>query len=127
MIGAFRIGPLCTLLLFAPASCGPATSPGIVVDEEDLRCPNDAPIETWETFGQGFLLAQCQGCHASSTPERFGAPEEVVFDTREDAIFYKDRILARAAGTDPTMPPNGGSSDEDRERLRLWLTCHESP
>lgn len=79
--------------------------------------------QSWETFGQGFVVSQCQGCHASVAPDRYGAPEEVVFDTEEDVITFAPRILARATGPDADMPPAGGPSEEDRVRLERWLRC----
>jgi uncharacterized membrane protein len=91
-------------------------------DEDPCR---EAPFETYETFGRGFLATWCAGCHAATTRERFGAPPEVTFDTRAEAVALKDRILARAAVEPATMPPAGGSSLLDRERLRIWLTCFE--
>jgi len=79
--------------------------------------------QSWETFGQGFVVSQCQGCHASTAPDRYGAPEGVVFDTEEDVIVFSERILARATGPDADMPPGGGPIEEDRVRLERWLRC----
>jgi len=84
----------------------------------------DAPLVTWETFGQGFLVENCQACHAQGVTDRAGAPQEVSFGTEEEALRWKDRILARAAGESPTMPPMGGTTADDRWRLEVWLTCH---
>ena len=83
----------------------------------------DVPVVRWTNFGEGFITSACQGCHASTAPERFGAPEEVSFDDVDQTWFWKDRILARAAGEEPTMPPEGGVHDEDRQRLVWWLEC----
>ena len=84
---------------------------------------SDAQLVTWDSFGQGFMIENCQACHASTTPNRYNAPEEVFFDTKEDAWYWKDRILARSAGDDASMPPNGGVNEDDRTRLRWWLEC----
>ncbi|MBX2800991.1 MAG: hypothetical protein KTR31_25150 [Myxococcales bacterium] len=86
-------------------------------------CGPSVAAQSWETFGQGFLTSQCQGCHASAAVDRFGAPEDVAFDTEADALDWADRILARATGPDADMPPAGGPSEQDRERLRRWLLC----
>lgn len=86
-------------------------------------CDTSEPRQTWETFGAGFMTAQCQPCHASTAPDRFGAPEDVVFDTEDDAWIWADRVLARATGEEPDMPPAGGPTPIDRERLVQWLTC----
>jgi len=90
---------------------------------EDTGACADVPLVNWDTFGAGFLLHHCQGCHASTTPDRYGAPAEVTFDTKADAWAWRDRILERSAIDPPTMPPAGGTSADDRVRLRWWLTC----
>jgi uncharacterized membrane protein len=83
----------------------------------------DAPTVTWANFGAGFITQHCQACHASSTPDRHGAPESVLFDTEEQVWALADRILARAVGEAPTMPPQGGVSEDDIYLLEVWLTC----
>lgn len=103
------------------ASCSDKTT------EDDTGSPpgacDDAPVVTWNNFGQGFLIENCQSCHASTSPNRHDAPEAVVFDTLADVKAQKDRIQARALGEDPTMPPEGGVSDDDRALLQIWLDC----
>ena len=89
---------------------------------------SEQPTVTYDTFGRGFLATYCDGCHGSEVAgdTRQGAPPEVVFDSREGAEMFADRILARAApedGSEPTMPPVGGVTDEDRDRVTVWLTC----
>jgi len=86
----------------------------------------DAPLLTWANFGQGFITEACQGCHASATPDRYGAPESVTFDTVTQAWNQADRVLARAAGDYPSMPPLGGTSADSRLKLAYWLMCGES-
>lgn len=86
-------------------------------------CGNDVPIVTWSSFGQGFLSTYCQGCHASRAADRRGAPANVVFDAKSDALGQSARILARAAGDAPTMPPAGGPPASERQRLSIWLGC----
>lgn len=81
------------------------------------------PVVSWTNFGEGFLVENCQACHASGTPNRYGAPEDVAFDTEADVRVHRDRILARATGEAPTMPPMGGVSDDDRYLLEVWLVC----
>lgn len=86
----------------------------------------EAPIVNWNNFGEAFLIHQCNGCHAATTPERYGAPADVSFDTVEQAWAWAPRILARATGDTPSMPPRGGVSDDDRQRLVWWLSCAEA-
>lgn len=85
----------------------------------------DAPVVTYETFGAGFLVENCQSCHASTAPDRKGAPDAVIFDTVDDAWAFKERILVRAAIDVPDMPPQGGTTADDRTLLMYWLNCAE--
>ena len=87
----------------------------------------DAPVVTWDNFGDGFLTENCQACHASTTDNRNGAPETVTFDTKEEAMIWADDILQVVTGDAPSMPPQGGISDDDRLLVTYWLTCWESP
>ncbi len=86
----------------------------------------DAPEVTYESFGRGFLTGNCQGCHASTAAERYGAPEEVTFDTVEEVWAQVDSVLSAATtydGDEPDMPPQGGVSEDDQTRLQWWLRC----
>ncbi len=101
---------------------GQATDTG---PQGPVEC-DTAPVVTYDTFGQGFLRTYCQGCHSAAVEDRKGAPEESVFDTRDQASAWADRILARsipAEGVAP-MPPVGGITPEDLERAQVWLTCY---
>ena len=82
-----------------------------------------APVITYANFGQGFLKENCQPCHATSSPNRNGAPESVTFDSLDDALAHADRILAVVPGNDARMPPAGGVSEDDQYRVEVWLTC----
>ncbi len=113
---------VCSLPACSPESESESDPPP---EEHGPRCGEEIPILTWDGFAQGFLTTHCQGCHASTSPDRHDAPENVIFDTEEDALAWKERILV-TAGTEPyTMPPAGGPTAEDRERLVAWLTCVE--
>ncbi|MFT5681612.1 MAG: putative membrane protein [Myxococcota bacterium] len=87
---------------------------------------DDIPVVTWDNFGDGFVTESCQTCHASTSEDRNGAPETVTFDTREEALAQADNILRVVASDTPTMPPQGGISDDDRTLVSYWLTCWES-
>lgn len=106
---------------------GEGTSTGAGSGDALAPC-DEQPVLTYDTFGRGFLAAYCDGCHAATAERRQGAPAEVTFDTHEQALAFADRILARTApsdGSPPTMPPVGGVTDADRERLLVWLGCWE--
>ena len=83
----------------------------------------EAPVTTWANFGHGFLIGNCQGCHASTATDRHGAPLGVSFDTPAEVSRLRSAILATATGPAPTMPPAGGVSEPDRARLARWLAC----
>lgn len=85
----------------------------------------EVPVVTWANFGEAFVTHECQGCHASTATERYGAPEDVSFDTVEQVWAQADLVLLVAAGETPTMPPRGGVEEDDQQRLRWWLECAE--
>lgn len=111
---------MCAAALLAALGAGCA---GESAPEADPACGPDVPLESWETFGQGFLSTYCQGCHASESADRHGAPPNVVFDTAADSETWRDQILDAVTSDPPRMPPAGGVPDDERERLRIWLTC----
>ncbi|MEC7985312.1 MAG: hypothetical protein VX278_09115 [Myxococcota bacterium] len=88
----------------------------------DLSLCEDAPIVTWDNWAQGMIITHCQGCHASGSPQRYGAPDSVSFDTESDAIYWSDRIWIRTVEQE-TMPPAGGLLEEDIYLLQVWLSC----
>ena len=91
-------------------------------DTADSVC-EDAPVVTYANFGEGFLLSNCQSCHASTTTNRNGAPEGVTFDTVKEVWTWSTRILARSTGEEADMPPEGGVSEYDITLLEFWLAC----
>ena len=107
-----------TLLLALACASGDAESPSDTAEA--------APVVTWANFGQALMIEHCQPCHATTAPNRHDAPEAVTFDTHEDAILWKERILARATGDAPTMPPAIRLDDQDRELLETWLVRWEA-
>lgn len=82
----------------------------------------DQPTVTWQSFGQSFLITHCQGCHASTSPQRYGAPEGISFDTREQAAALQSSI-ERTVLEQVSMPPAGGLNDDERALLEQWLAC----
>ena len=85
----------------------------------------DVPLVTYETFGQGFIIENCQSCHASTSTNRYGAPESIHFDTYEEIIATADDILAEVTGDNPQMPSAGGVDEDKRMLLQIWLECWE--
>lgn len=80
---------------------------------------------SWESFGQGFLLDHCTGCHSEmlTVDQRAGAPLGVNFESKEFAEMWLDRIYARAADDNDTMPPVDSVPDFERVLLGDWLAC----
>lgn len=100
------------------AGCFDATT----IDE--YPCPPGGTALTYATFGEDFLAANCETCHAADAPSRHGAPEAFTFDTPGEVRAHADRIFVRAAADNTTMPP--GPDDppaDDRARLAEWLAC----
>ena len=99
------------------ASCGYQT-----IDE--ATCPPGGTKLTYASFGQPFFASNCNYCHSAETSLRQGAPENYVFSTRAAIAEHKDRIFARSAGSNDSMPP--GPDDppvEERDKLAEWLVC----
>lgn len=78
---------------------------------------------TYENWAQGFITHNCLGCHHSelSGYERFGAPEEINFDTLEKIKDWAFEIADQATGDNPQMPPTGVVWWWDRLSLEEWL------
>jgi len=87
-------------------------------------CPPDS-ILTWENFGASHLLAHCTGCHGRGRigDERSGAPMDITFDDPPSVREHADRIWARAADQNDTMPPVGGPDAEQRRLFGEWIAC----
>ena len=113
-MGAVARG-VCALAL---AGCLDATT----IDE--VPCPPEGTALTYEEFGAPFLDGWCQSCHAGDARDRRGAPVHIVFDDLDDVRARADRIFARAAADNTSMPP--GATDppaDDRAALAEWLAC----
>ena len=88
----------------------------------DSAVCTDGP--TYDGFTKGFLIGKCQPCHGSNTPNRFGAPENVHFDTRDKAVDQADAIR-RTVLEAQSMPPSGGVTEDEQILLEAWLDCIE--
>lgn len=80
---------------------------------------------TWRLTAQPFLLTYCSACHAAGSPNRFGAPEGVTFDTEAEAIAWAPRIRARTVELGD-MPVGGGVIEEDLRAIEAWLDCGDT-
>lgn len=107
----------CTALLLTAIGCA-------TPDLEDAECPPGGTALTYENFGHTFMDAWCKGCHGAAVLDRQGAPPAYVFDTHEQVQRWADRIYARSAGTNDSMPPGPEDpSDQARDELEEWLAC----
>jgi uncharacterized membrane protein len=113
-----RRPPRCAVLLLLLAAC-------FEVDHlADATCEPGHEDLTYESYGQPFLDAYCQTCHAAAQKDRDGAPTHVTFDTRAEVMHWADRIYARSAAGNTSMPPGpGGPTDDERHLLAQWLAC----
>lgn len=93
--------------------------PGLI--DTDDRCA----LTTWRTVGGPFLATWCGPCHGTAVlpADRQGAPEGVVLDTEDDAHRWADRIVVRALGDAPTMPPVGAPDADTRAQMAAYLAC----
>jgi uncharacterized membrane protein len=109
-----------------------ATLAGCATDEDAPMEP--PPIDskkcqestlTYQNFAAPFVIMWCRGCHGAALPAnmRQSAPPGVDFDTEAQVRAAQARLLARATGEAPTMPPAGGPSAEERALFAEWLAC----
>jgi uncharacterized membrane protein len=95
-----------------------------VLELADEPCPPTGTTITYANFGKAFFAENCNWCHSQEVGDRRGAPEGYAFDTLEEIRNHKERIFARAAGPNDSMPP--GPDDpprENRDKLAEWLAC----
>lgn len=85
-------------------------------------------LYNYTTVGQPFMLTWCTSCHHSDLQieDRQGAPPSVNLENYTDVIAQLARIEARVL-TDPiTMPPAGGPTSKELDRLAIWIACGAS-
>ena len=80
---------------------------------------------TYSNVGQPFMMTWCTSCHHTELPEdqRANATPGINLDSYNDVLSHLDRIAVRALSEPPTMPPAGGPSDLELQRLREWIIC----
>jgi uncharacterized membrane protein len=113
-------------VIFAALAClvigASACAKNTTIDE--YECPKTGTAITYDNFGKGFLDRHCQSCHGQSIVDRNGAPSSFDFRTQGDALAHRDRIFARAAADNVTMPPGPDDPPTDeRYQLAEWLAC----
>jgi uncharacterized membrane protein len=90
----------------------------------DAECPEQGTTLTYENFAASFFARWCNDCHHPYSLDRHGAPGEFNFDTAWGIRRHADRIFARSASGNDSMPP--GPDDpprSERELLAEWLSC----
>jgi uncharacterized membrane protein len=110
------------LLLWLGACAGGTSDTEKPVDTEDTPACTPDPAYNWDTFGAGFVAGRCQGCHGSASTDRHGAPDAVTFDNERQVVQQADAFL-RTVLEEASMPPGGGLTDLEKERLAAWLAC----
>ncbi len=111
---------LSLVLLLVACNAGDPDEVAVAPNEDCER-----PDVTWQTYADGFFRNWCTGCHSSElAPERRnGAPPGFDFDDVGLVRDHSARILARATGDEPTMPPSTGPSHEELHLLQTWFEC----
>ena len=118
-----RPHPTLVIAALALSSCGL-----FYTDIDEYPCPPEGTTLTYENFGASFMTGYCQSCHGSLSEDRAGAPGESIFDTVGQIQRQRDRIFARSAAGNDSMPPGPEDpSPEDREKLAEWLACGAPP
>jgi cytochrome c5 len=107
--------------LAACIACTPASGDSGVAAVVDPLCDQGYEL-TWASWGEAYFGTYCDACHAADSPNRFGAPEGISFDTVAEARTWAPRIRARVLD-DQTMPLGGGVNENDLYLLDVYLTC----
>ncbi len=105
------------LLLLACSS-----SPDSALTDSACGAEEESWSLTWSSWGQGFFRTYCDACHAADTPQRFGAPEDLTFDTLEQVRQWDSRIRVRTL-EQGDMPLGGGVHEDDLLLLEAFLDC----
>ncbi len=103
---------LGVVFVTAPQSQSGSTAPAACTEEVTMSRVNQ------------IVQTRCVQCHSSQpTDDVFKSPPNgVVYDTPEDIIRLKDKIMQRVVVTQ-TMPQNNKThmTDEERDILRCWI------
>lgn len=107
----------------SPSPPGKTTGGEQVIEVDPDEC--ETSYLDYDNFGAPFISNWCRGCHSATVPAgmRQKAPAAVNFDTLEDVQTWANRIVMRAASTEPSMPPAGGPTVQERALLAEWVAC----
>jgi uncharacterized membrane protein len=120
----FALAPLVSALALSLLAALSASACRAATTIDDYPCPPGGTTLTYDDFGRDFLANNCQRCHGAPTSERNGAPGDFDFGTLEQVRAHEDRIFARAAADNTTMPPGPDDPpEEERQKLAEWLAC----
>ncbi len=104
-----------SLGVLAAAACG-----GGEKEEGIPPCPEGGTDLTYDNFGRDFFSNNCTSCHSPGSGE--AEAQDKPFDSQAAIQAEAEEIYEQAvAGT--AMPPGGGPSAEDRQKLGEWLSC----
>lgn len=116
-----RLLSLFGVVIVAAIACGACGKEETI---DDYPCPPGGTKLTYDNFGAEFMNANCETCHGQADGDRKGAPDGYDFDTIDAIRARKDRIFARAAEDNTTMPPGPDDPPQaDRDKLAEWLSC----
>jgi len=120
-----RLPTAITVLLLGCSAEPDAAEPAVADSAAPAACAVDTgagalPPPTWAEFGAPFFATWCQSCHASDAPQRYGAPEGIVFDTRAEVAAQKGLIAASVLERS-AMPPGGGLGPREKAELEALL------
>jgi len=108
---------VATSLALLPACRGGGAS--------DTFAPCGEDELTWSNWADPFFTSWCDQCHSATTPNRFGAPEGVYFDSVSDVRERIESIRTTVLEYG-TMPLGGGLSEYELEALDAFLMCLET-
>ncbi len=98
-VGRVRTSPALVRALAVACQPDPAAGGDSAGSAAADCAPDSGPAPTWSEEGRAFFTTWCQRCHATDSPQRYGAPEGVVFDTAADVVARRaDRRRSRRPG-----------------------------
>ncbi|MBS2026600.1 MAG: cytochrome c [Deltaproteobacteria bacterium] len=102
------IALLCAAVLFLPG-CGGGVGPGGLGSSGGLGDGgSNCGADTWNSFAQGFFATNCGGCHGFASSKS---------GVNGQAGAIRSRIDSGS------MPPGGGVSSADIDRIDNWMDC----